>query len=89
MEIEKAVKLCEQFGLETRKLNQGRQLNIKDLSGIWHSFYPSTGTVVFNKFDDRSKKCTMYNVDFTATFVHKYFCRPDNIQNLFKEETTS
>lgn len=83
MEIEKAVKLCEQFGLETRRLNHDRQLNIKDLSGIWHSFYPNTGTVVFNKFDDRSKKRTLYDVNFTATFVHKHFCRPDNIQDLF------
>ena len=83
--INEAEKICNQFGLETKRFNYDRQLNIKDLSGLWHSFYPTTGTIVFNKFDDIRQKWKMANVSFTAMFVNKYFCHPDNIQNLFKE----
>ena len=83
--ISEVERIFEQFGLETRRYNHDKQLNIKDLSGIWHSFYPTTGTMVFNKFDDISKKYREYDITFTALFAHKWFCNPDNIQNLFKE----
>ena len=86
MFVFEAVLLVKKCGLDFKVLNAGRQLNIKDLSGLWHSYYPSTGSMVFNKFDDRSKKITLHYQTLTEDFINEYFKDPDRIQNMFKEE---
>ena len=86
MNISDAVQVAEKAGLECRRLNHDRQLNIRDKSRIWHSYYPSTGTMVFNHFDDIRKKYQIYNIKLTEDFINKYFVNPDEIQNLFVKE---
>lgn len=86
MFLHNAVLMVRNAGLNFRIFNNGKQLNIQDESGLWHSFYPSSETMVFNKFDDWSKKCSMREIKFTDEFINYYFMNPDNIQNLFTKE---
>lgn len=49
------VKELEEAGIEYKEYNNGRQINAKDMEGVIHSFYPTTGTIVLhasNKFGD-------------------------------------
>lgn len=49
----------EEAGIEYVVYNSGKQINAKDLEGVIHSFYPTTGTIVLHasndKYDHRTK----------------------------------
>lgn len=53
------IKEFEDAGIEYVEYNNGAQINAKDLEGIIHTFYPSTGTIVLHasnsKYDNRTK----------------------------------
>lgn len=53
------MKELEEAGIEHIEYNAGKQINAKDLDGITHSFYPTTGTIVLHasndKYDNRTK----------------------------------
>lgn len=79
--------VCKRYKLAYRVLNNGKQVNIKDRRGQWHSYYPTTGTMVFNRSDDLTDKRVLHDVPLTGAFVLQYFINPRNIENLFKEIT--
>lgn len=43
----------ESRGITYRSFNAGVQFNALDDCGVWHSYYPTTGTVIVNKSNDR------------------------------------
>ena len=80
--MKEATELLDRLGINYRVLNHDKQLNIQAADGYWHSFYPSSGTMVFNKPGDWTKKRVLRNVNLSADFINKYFMNPDEIQKI-------
>ena len=86
MEVSEVLALCRQMDIHCRIFNYGRQINIQDRSGEWHSYYPTTGTLVFQQEHNWSKKHTVRDLRLDESFMREYFLTPDNIKKLFNEE---
>lgn len=52
-ELQSVADYFEDRGIPYKSFNGGIQFNAQDDRGVWHSFYPTTGTVIINRSNDR------------------------------------
>lgn len=71
--------------LEYKTYNQGIQFNVADMAGVIHSFYPTTGTILFHEGNARNQRKTATLRDQSIYTFISYLVRPDRIQNIIKE----
>lgn len=86
MKVSEVLTICMRMNVPCKVLNHGLQINIQDSSGEWHSYYPTTGTLVFQQEHNWSKKHTVRDIRLDEPFMQEYFLTPDNIKRLFKKE---
>lgn len=48
--------ILEDNDFEYKAYNEGIQFNVKDTDGIIHSFYPTSGTMLFHASNERSDR---------------------------------
>lgn len=62
-ELQEVADRLEESEIQYRAFNKGYQFNAMDLDGVWHSFYPTTGTVILNASNDRKdhRRKTFYD----------------------------
>jgi hypothetical protein len=67
-----------------KAFNGGIQFNAMDDRGVWHSFYPTTGTVIIHRSNDRKDHeiRTFYNKSLEA-FANAMF-KGEALQKYFK-----
>lgn len=51
--------ILEENELEHKAYNAGIQFNAKDVNGVIHSFYPTSGTMLFHASNNRNDKRTI------------------------------
>lgn len=64
--------------------NRGVQFNIKDIEGVIHSFYPTTGTMLFHASNDRSDRRTKTIREGSLDRFLRMLKNPEQIKNYFK-----
>ena len=75
----------EDLELTYKIYNYGVQYNVEDLNGIIHSYYPTTGTMLFHASNDRNDRRSKVIRDASFEEFVSYVTEPERIQELFKE----
>lgn len=86
-ETEQAIEVLLESGFsDCNVCNHGKQINVMDKDGIIHTFYPTTGTILFHfsnkKYDN--KLITIRN-ETVETFID-FLCNPLIIGQLFDQK---
>ena len=73
-------------GINYSAYNYGVQYNAADKSGIVHSFYPTTGTILFHESNDKENRNTktIKNCDIDTFIMYLNF--PNIIKIFFRKE---
>lgn len=76
----------EDAGFTYRAYNNGIQYNAEDTSGIIHSYYPTTGTVLLHEGNDWSKRKIKKFKKVPLEEFMNLLNNPEEIKNYFKKE---
>lgn len=71
--------------LQYKSYNNGIQFNVTDENGIIHSYYPTTGTALFHKSNERGGGSKTLRNQTLEQFLY-YIRNPILIRNLFSKK---
>ena len=74
----------EDAGFTYKAYNQGIQFNADDRSGVIHSYYPTTGTILLHEGNGWTKKATKKFYEATLAEFMDLLENPEKIKNYFK-----
>jgi len=82
-ELKFVADIFEENGIEYKAYNSGVQYNTSDKNGVIHSFYPTTGTMLFHQGNDRRSKATRSVRGGNVFDFIDYLTNVEKIQHLF------
>lgn len=84
-DLQPVADFLEDSEIEYRVYNHGIQFNARSSSGIWHSFYPTTGTILLNAGNEKTNRQHISLRGKTKEDFLYYLMFPDAVRLLFKE----